>query len=155
EGDGTKGRTRGSTGGLRGRKRAMYEGGIRVPGIARWPGKIAPATTCDAPVIGSDLFPTVLALAGAEPPADRGVDGANAPPVLPGQAPTVARKAPLYWRLNMAPHGLHIAIRDGDWKLLASQDLRTFELYNLKDDPRETTDLRDREPTKFGAMRAA
>jgi arylsulfatase A len=154
-GDGTKGRTRGSTGGLRGRKASMYEGGIRVPGIARWPGKIAPGTTCDAPVIGSDLFPTVLALAGAEPPADRVIDGTNALPVLLGQAPTVARKAPLYWRLNMAPHGLHIAIRDGDWKLLASQDLRTFELYNLKDDPRETTDLRDREPTKFAAMRAA
>src|SRR5262245_27680749 len=60
EGDGTRGRTRGSTGGLRGRKRSMYEGGIRVPGIVRWPGHIQPGTTADAPVVGSDLFPTVL-----------------------------------------------------------------------------------------------
>ena len=58
EGDGTKGRTRGSTGGLRGRKRSMYEGGIRVPGIVRWPGHIRPGTTVDVPVVGSDLFPT-------------------------------------------------------------------------------------------------
>src|SRR5205807_385247 len=56
EGDGTKDRTRGDTGGLRGRKRSMYEGGIRVPGIARWPGRTKPATTSDTPVIGSDLF---------------------------------------------------------------------------------------------------
>ena len=58
EGKGNNGRTRGSTGGLRGRKRALYEGGIRVPGIARWPGKIRPGTVCEQPVIGSDVFST-------------------------------------------------------------------------------------------------
>ena len=55
EGDGTKGRTRGVTGGLRGRKRSMYEGGIRVPGLVRWPGKIPAGTVCDTPVVGTDL----------------------------------------------------------------------------------------------------
>jgi arylsulfatase A len=153
EGDGKKGRLRGATGGLRGRKRTMYEGGIRVPGIARWPGKITPGSTCDAPVIGSDLFPTVLGLAGARPPTDRVIDGADILPVLLGKARTAVRREPLYWRLNMAEQGLHIAIREGNWKLLASKDLRTFELYNLNDDPNETTDLCAREPARLAAMR--
>jgi arylsulfatase A len=153
EGDGKKGRARGSAGGLRGRKRAVYEGGIRVPGMARWPGKIKPGTVCDVPVIGSDLFPTVLGLAGAKPPADRVIDGVDVLPALMGKVSSVERKVPLYWRLGMATHGLHIAMRQGDWKLLASQDLKKFELYNLKNDPKETTDLRDREPKRFEEMR--
>jgi arylsulfatase A len=153
EGDGLKGRTRGSTGGLRGRKRALYEGGIRVPGIARWPGRIPAGTTCDVPVIGSDLFPTVLGLAGAKLPTDRALDGVDVLPVLTGKAAAVERPIPLYWRLGMAPHGLHMALRKGDWKLLASQDLQKFELYNLKDDPKEATDLRQTEPERFEALR--
>ncbi|MCA1686507.1 MAG: sulfatase-like hydrolase/transferase [Planctomycetia bacterium] len=153
EGDGLKGRSRGSTGGLRGRKRAMYEGGIRVPGIARWPGKIKPGTTCDVPVIGSDLFPTLLGVAGANPPADRTIDGADVLPVLTGQSASVERKEPLYWRLDMAPHGLQMALRSGDWKILASRDLDRFELYNIKNDPKETTDLREQEPERFATLR--
>jgi arylsulfatase A len=153
EGDGVTGRTRGATGGLRGRKRALYEGGIRVPGIARWPGRIKPGTTCDVPVIGSDLFPTLLGIAGASPPADRTIDGADVLPVLTGRSATVARAVPLYWRLDMAPHGLHLALRVGDWKLLAGRDLDRFELYNVKEDPKETTDLRDKEPGRFVSLR--
>src|SRR5262249_32803130 len=103
EGDGMRGRTRGSTGGLRGRKRSMYEGGIGVPGIARWPGQIRPGTVADAPVVGSDLFPTILGLCGVKPPHDRVIDGADVLPVLTGSTARVDRKAPLYWRLNMAP----------------------------------------------------
>ena len=63
------------------------------------------------------------------------------------------RKVPLYWRLNMAPpkENLHMALRDGDWKLLASQDLTHLELYNLKADPQETNDLKAKEPERFGA----
>lgn len=153
EGNGNNGRTRGSSGGLRGRKRAMYEGGIRVPGIARWPGKIRPGTTSDVPVIGSDLFPTLLRLGGAKEPTDRAIDGTDVLPVLTGQAKSVARKTPLYWRLLMAPHGMHVAMRQGDWKLVASEDLSRLELYNLKEDPQETTDLREREPRRFEALR--
>ena len=65
EGDGITTPGRGSSGGLRERKRSMHEGGIRVPGLARWPGKIKPGTTSEVPVIGSDVFPTMLAIAGA------------------------------------------------------------------------------------------
>jgi arylsulfatase A len=153
EGDGVKGRNRGSTGGLRGRKRAMYEGGIRVPGIVRWPGKIKPGTTSDVPVVGSDLFPTVLGLAGVKPPADRVLDGVDVLPVLTGAAKEVERKVPLYWRLHMAPNNRHVAMRKGDWKVVASADLTEFELYDLKADPKETTDLREKEQDRFDALR--
>jgi arylsulfatase A-like enzyme len=61
----------------------------------------------------------------------------------------------MYWRLNMAParENLHMAIRGGDWKLLASQDFTHFELYNLKADPQEKTDLKAAEPQPFDALR--
>jgi arylsulfatase A len=156
EGDGQAKRTRGSTGGLRGRKRSMYEGGIRVPGIARWPGKIPPGTTCDVPVIGSDFFPTALAAAGVKPPADRVLDGADVTAALAGAAKSVERPVPLYWRLNMAPpkENLHMALRKGDWKLLANQDFTHFELYDLKADPNEATDRKDREKNRFEVMKA-
>jgi arylsulfatase A len=153
EGDGKKARTRGSTGGLRGRKRALYEGGIRVPGIVRWPGVIKAGSVCDVPIIGSDFFPTALSLTGTKVPTERTLDGVDVREVLTGKAATVERKVPLYWRLRMAPFGLHVAMRKGDWKLLASEDLVKFELYNLKDDPKETTDLREKDPTRFEAMR--
>jgi arylsulfatase A len=155
EGDGTKNRTRGSTGGLRGRKRAMYEGGIRVPGLARWPGRIKPGSATDVPVVGTDLFPTVLAAAGVKPPEKVTLDGADVLPLLTGEAERVQRTQPLYWRLDMAPNNLHVAMRDGDWKVLASRDLTRFELYNLKDDPKEAKDLKDAEPARFAALKAA
>jgi len=155
EGDGMKGRTRGSTGGLNGRKRAMYEGGIRVPGLARWPGHIKPGSTIDAPVVGFDLFPTMVGLGGAKIPNDRTIDGVDVLPLLTGKAEGVERKQPLYWRLNMAPNNLHMALRQGDWKIIASQDLTKFELYNLKDDPKESTDVKDKQTERFEAMRKA
>jgi arylsulfatase A len=152
EGDGRKNRTRGGTGGLRGRKRAMYEGGIRVPGIARWPGHIPAGGTVHAPVIGSDLFPTILGLCGVRPPTDRVLDGADVRGILTGKVETLERTVPLYWRLNMAPNNLHLAMRDGDWKILAAQDFSKVELYNLKSDPNETNDLSGREIDRLAAL---
>lgn len=152
EGDGLKGRTRGSTGGLRGRKRSMYEGGIRVPGLARWPGRIPANSTVDAAVIGSDLFPTILGLCGGKPPRDRILDGTDVLKVLTGKAANVERKVPLYWRLNMAPNNLHLAIREGDWKLLAAQNFSKTELYNIKTDEKETRQLRALEPERHAAL---
>jgi arylsulfatase A len=152
EGDGMKGRSRGSTGGLRGRKRALYEGGIRVPGVVRWPGRIPAGRTVETPMIGSDLLPTVLAAAGVAPPNDRVIDGVDMLPVLTGAAADVQRKLPLYWRLHMAPHNLHLAMRQGDWKILASADFSKAELYNLKSDPAERRDLRAAEAERFSGM---
>lgn len=154
EGDGATARNRGSTGGLRGRKRSMYEGGIRVPGIARFPGRIPAGTTADVPVVGTDLFPTVLALAGLRPPADRTIDGDDVFPVLAGRS-TAARTRALYWRLDMAPNNLHMALRQGDWKVVAARDFSKVELYNLRDDPREATDRAGAEKDRLAAMTAA
>jgi arylsulfatase A len=152
EGDGYTTPGRGSTGGLRGRKRDMHEGGIRVPGIARWPGKIKPGTTCNVPVIGSDMFPTMLALAGAELPENRVLDGVNVLPALAGCETKLDRPQPLFWRLHMAPNA-KIAMRVGDWKILANAELTEFELYNLRDDPRETTDLKVSQRERFATLR--
>jgi arylsulfatase A len=152
EGDGIKSPGRGSSGGLRGRKRDLHEGGIREPGLVRWPGRIRAGGTSDVPVIGSDVFPTMLALAGTEPPRDRVLDGVNVLPVLTGAAPRVERPQPLFWKLLMAPNA-KIAMRVEEWKILANADLTEFELYNLAADNRETTDLREREPQRFATLR--
>lgn len=155
EGNGNNGRTRGSTGGLRGRKRSMYEGGIRVPGMVRWPGHVKQGSTINTPVIGSDLFPTVLTACTVKLPTDRVLDGANTLDLLTGKSATLERKVPLYWRLNMAPpkENLHVAMRQGDWKILASQDFSHLEMYNLKADPKESKDLKKTEPKRFETMK--
>ncbi len=154
EGNGDNGRTRGSTGGLRGRKRDVYEGGIRVPGIVRWPGKIKPGTTSDVPVIGSDLFPTVLAIAGASLPADRVIDGGNLLPLVT-EGKRVERTRPLYWRCAIARTPIKTAMRIGDWKIVATEDLGRMELYDLKNDPHEQTDLATTNPAKFAELKSA
>ena len=150
EGDGTRGRTRGSTGGLRGRKRDMYEGGIRVPALLRWPGHIKPGTTCDEPIIGSDIFSTIASIAGAPIPADRVIDGVNFLPALAEEK--LVREHPLYWRCNIAYDDMEIALRIGDWKLISNHSLLRFELYNIARDPHETRDLQLREPEVMEQM---
>jgi len=153
EGDGIKSPGRGSSGGLRGRKRDLHEGGIRVPGLARWPGKIPPGSSIDVPVIGSDVFPTMLGIAGIEAPRDRVLDGVNVLGALDGSAKTLERPQPLFWRLHMAPNA-KIAMRVNDWKILANAGLTEFELFDLKHDPKETTDLKNKEPPLFQEMKA-
>ncbi len=153
EGDGIKSPGRGSTGGLRGRKRAVYEGGIRVPGIVRWPGKAQPGTTSDVPVIGSDIFVTSVGIAGAKLPTDRILDGGNLLAAIEGRA--VERARPLYWRCVIAPGPLKTAMRIGDWKILADERLTQFELYNLKNDPQEKSELSAAQPAKFAEMKTA
>lgn len=154
EGNGDNGRTRGSTGGLRGRKRDVYEGGIRVPGIIRWPGHVKPGTTNDTPVIGSDLFVTTCELAGVKVPADRVIDGGSLLGLLENGS-AVSRTRPLYWRCPIARSEIKIAMRIGDWKIVATENLSRMELYNLKDDPTEAKDLREKNPEKFAEMKSA
>jgi arylsulfatase A len=153
EGAGDNGRTRGSTGGLRGRKRDVYEGGIRVPGLVRWPGKINPGTESDVPVIGSDWFPTVLSIAKASVPKDRVIDGCDLLPMLTEGKP-IERARPMYWRCPIARSEIKTAMRIGDWKIVATEDLGRMELYDLKADPRESTDLAEKAPAKFAEMKA-
>jgi arylsulfatase A len=143
-------RSYGSPGPLRGMKLHLYEGGIRVPGILRWPGKTTAGQVCREPAVNTDVLPTLCAIAGAKAPTDRPIDGASMLPVFDGKP--VERKAPLYWQYDKAIGRPKVAIRQGDWKLLAHAGLEKFELYNLKDDLKEANDLAEKEPERVKAM---
>jgi arylsulfatase A len=151
EGNGLKGRTRGSTGGLRGRKRSVYEGGIRVPFMVRWPGRVPAGSTSEQAVVGSDIFTTICEITKAPIPNDRPIDGVSLLPALDGKE--LQRKIPLYWRCPIAPEEFKIAMREGDYTLLANPALSKFELYNLKTDPKQTMNLTEKEADRFAAMR--
>jgi len=162
----------GSAGPLREKKGHLYEGGIRVPGIIRWPGHTRPGTVCDEPISGVDLLPTLCAIIGAAVPNDRAIDGASFLPIFEGQP--VQRKTPLYWHFVWAASKPKVAMRIGDWKILAhlsgpdperganirpedtklikTAELTTFELYNLRADVGETTDLAEKEPQRLKTM---
>lgn len=133
-----------ATGGLRGRKRDLYEGGIRMPMLAAWPGTV-PAGRVSAQVMAHwDWMPTLANLAGARSPAG---DGQDLSAVLRG-APDVAR-APLYW--EFAESGFLQAARIGDWKAVRRPGA-ALELYDLATDPREQHDQAAREPARARAM---
>jgi arylsulfatase A len=143
-------RSYGSPGPLRGMKLHMYEGGIRVPGIIRWPGKTRPGQVCHEPINNTDVLPTLCEIGGARVPTDRPIDGASITPIFAGGH--IERKVPLYWQYDGAIGAPKVAMRQGDWKILAHADLETFELYNLKTDLKETTNLFDSEPERGRAM---
>ncbi|MEM7475133.1 MAG: sulfatase-like hydrolase/transferase [Planctomycetota bacterium] len=113
------------TGGLRGRKGANWEGGIRVPGIFVWPGKIAASKVASEPAGIVDILPTVCSLAGVEPPASRHLDGSNLVPILQGDASDFTRHQPLFWHLQRSKP--IVAMRDGKWSLVAH---RNYEMSN-------------------------
>ncbi|GMV91849.1 MAG: sulfatase [Candidatus Hydrogenedentota bacterium] len=131
-------RSHGSPGNLRGMKLHMYEGGIRVPGIVRWPGHSTPGSESGEPVNGTDVLPTLCGLAGVSLPDDRPLDGVDMAPVLRGEG--LDRTRPLYWRYDRALSDAKVALRDGDWKVLANGELDSIELYNLREDPEERED---------------
>jgi arylsulfatase A len=151
DGEGHRGRGRGSTAGLRGRKRSLYEGGIRVPALARWPRRIPAGSVSHTPIIGTDLFSTALALANIAAPTDRRLDGVDLGDVLLGGATDVVRREPLYWRLGMATP-FQLALRAGTYKLLATEALDRVELYDLSRDPYEQSDLSSAEPERAAAL---
>ncbi|MBN1818228.1 MAG: sulfatase-like hydrolase/transferase [Sedimentisphaerales bacterium] len=128
-------RSHGSPGQLRGMKLWLYEGGIRVPGIVRFPDKVRSGQECHEPISGVDVLPTLCEIAGIDPPSDRELDGASFVPIFSGK--TIKRSKPLYWQYDRALGKNKVAMRDGDWKLLANADLTEFELYNLDMDIRE------------------
>jgi N-acetylgalactosamine-6-sulfatase len=132
----------GSAGDLRGHKGDVYEGGVRTPFIARWPGHIPARTIDTASVVNAvDLLPTIAAATGVALPVAWPGDGENRLAVLEGR-PT-PRLKPLFWRTARQE-----AVRDGDWKLVSSIDGTSVELFNLAADPRETTDVAARTPAE-------
>jgi arylsulfatase A-like enzyme len=132
-----------SNGPLRGQKTDLYEGGHRVPGIAWWPGRIAPGTTA-ATALSFDLFPTLLNLAGVLPPVH---DGTDLAPLLFAGRPLPDRT--LFWRA-----GPRKAVRRGPWKLVQQGD-EAPQLFNLTDDVGESRDLATREPARVADFQAA
>jgi arylsulfatase A-like enzyme len=129
-----------SGGPLRGIKRDLYEGGIRVPLIARWPGKIKPGVS-DLPAAFWDFLPTAAELAGAKAPAH--IDGISLLPTLRGQ-PQTNQHAFLYWEFH--ERGFQQAVRMGDWKAVRLKVGQPLELYNLQTDLGETTDVAGQNP---------
>jgi len=127
---------------LRANKGYLYEGGIRVPWIIRWPGTVAPNTVCTTPVISMDTVPTILDAVGA-PPSDEKFDGESLLPLLT-QSGSLDRDALYFHYPNYAFHKnnrLGSAIRQGDFKLINWYDDNSVELYNLATDLGEKDDL--------------
>jgi arylsulfatase A-like enzyme len=133
----------GSNGPLRGKKATTWEGGMRVPFIAYWPGKIAPGQVCDEVVASLDFFPTLTALAGCTPQSAGQIDGSDIRPLLFSEAGAKSpREAFYYYWLNNLE-----AVRSGRWKLhVRKRDQLINELYDLDSDIGETTNVYDQHP---------
>lgn len=141
----------GSAGPFRGRKRSIYEGGIRMPFIVRWPGRIPAGEIDDQSVIaGVDWLPTVCKLASVRLPEGFNLDGEDVSRAVLGRP--AKRKKPLMWEWRFRVFGdmVHrcpmLAIREGDWKLLMNPDGSRVELYDILKDPTELDNVADRNP---------
>lgn len=140
---------------LRGEKGSLYEGGIRVPAIARWTGRIRAGGTAATPAITMDIHRTLLALAGGSPAAAPPTDGVSLVPLFDRPSSPLPRDT-LAWHL---PHYHHStpasAIRRGDWKLIEFFETDAVELYHLGQDIGETTNLAAQEPARARELRTA
>jgi arylsulfatase A-like enzyme len=125
----------------RGGKQSHYDGGLRVPFLARWPGHVQPGTTSDYSGLVFDLFPTVVEVAGATPSA--GIDAISLVPILQGQSLDTPRDLYFTRREGGRAYGgkTYEAIIRGPWKLLQNDPYSPWELYHLQDDPYEQKDL--------------
>ncbi|MDX1978886.1 MAG: arylsulfatase [Bryobacteraceae bacterium] len=138
-----------TNGALRGYKGSLWEGGLRVPMIVRWPGRVKAAGTNATPWYFADFLPTAAAIAGTKPPA--GVDGVSMLPALAGKT---IKERTLYWeqqgwdaRTRRLRDGtLQQAVRLGDWKAIRHKPGAPLELYNLASDPAEATNIAQSHP---------
>ena len=132
----------------------VYEGGLRIPLIVRWPGKVKPGWVSDTPVVLTDLMPTLLEAAGIEVAGRVGpLDGVSLASFLGGAelpARTLYWHFPNYTNQGGRPAG---AVREGDWKLVENYEEGTAELYNLAKDIGEATDLSTQEDTRTAELR--
>ncbi len=131
---------------LRGGKGRQWEGGIREPYYVKWPGEVAPGTTNDTPVTGTDFYPTLLEIAGLPSRPEQHVDGVSLVPLCKGAS---IQPRPIFWHYphygNQGGEPSTI-IRDGDWKLINYHEDGRNELYNIKTAPRELDDLAAENP---------
>jgi arylsulfatase A-like enzyme len=138
------------SGGLRGSKLSLYEGGIRMPFIVRWPGHTPAGRLDDQSVLAAtDLFPSLCAIAGVELPKAAAFDGEDLSALLLGNSGV--RTRPLFWEYGRntnafdyprgADRSPNVAMREGNWKLLVNADDTDLQLYDLKSDPKEVTNV--------------
>jgi arylsulfatase A len=152
----------------------LYDGGMRVAGLLRYPPRVKPGQTVSTPVCSLDLLPTICELSGVPLPTGRVLDGTSIVPLLDGR--TIERQTPLYWHYFRSIGAPKAAMRVGDWMILGHWDgpqldsgasvhqgdceaikaakLVKFELYDLKDDLGQTTDLAEREPARLKELTA-
>ena len=157
--NGPEDHTPGRTGGLRGRKRALYEGGIRVPGIIEWPAVIKRNRVSDFPVVSSDFLPTVCNILGLEPPNDRPLDGISVWPFIREQTST--RNKSIAWAYQISKGRFtdkqyQAALSNDRFKVHAiysSNSISKAELYDLKHDRGEKNNLAARFPGILNSMK--
>jgi len=137
----------GSTGGLRGRKRDLFEGGIRVPGLLEWPARITKPRTTNVPCSTCDYFPTVLAALGFHMKGQpEPIDGVDLMPLVDGSM--TERPRPIAFESKN-----QIALVDNQWKLITTNKGKTWMLYDLVADPAEANDLAAQQPDVVAQMK--
>lgn len=146
----------GSSGGLRGGKRDLYQGGLTVPFLVRWPSKV-PAGRVDTQsiVAAVDILPTLAEIGGAHLPADYRSDGQSVASLLKGG--TVEREKPMFWEWRFRESenkNALLAVREGPWKLFVSRNGEVPQLYNVMTDRAETINLADKQPDRVRRMTA-
>jgi len=138
-------------GGLRGYKGFGFEGGVRVPTCVVWPGVTQPGSLCKAPVVGTDFYPTILAMAGLPDRDEQHLDGEDLTPLLK-QTGGLTRQS-LFWHYphyhRTKPYG---AVRHGDWKLMEFFEDGQLMLFDLANDPNEERDLAQSKPTRASEL---
>jgi len=139
----------GSSGGLRGEKRSLFEGGVRVPFLVRWPGRTPAGAINDTTAFTAvDLLPTLSAAAGITLPSDYRGDGEDLLAALKGQL--VKRTKPIFWDWTGKAADPHwwprLAVREGDWKLLLTADAQRVALHRLTTDRAEAIDVAKEHP---------
>jgi uncharacterized sulfatase len=136
---------------LRGEKGELYEGGIRVPWIVRWPGRVPAGRIQASPIHMVDILPTLVELAGVPPPDVR-IDGVSQVPVLLGNS-AAARPRPLFWHYPHYHHSVPAsAMREGRYKLIRFHDTGASELYDLEADVGERNDLAGTNPEQAARL---
>lgn len=161
------------TGGLRGRKGLNWEGGIRVPGIFCWPGKIAAGKVASEPAGVVDILPTICGLLEIDPPKGRHLDGSNLTPVLRESPEEFVRHQPLFWHLQKSRPV--VAMRDGNYSLTADPDYelstnnmfseswiprikaggyKNYQLFDLVKDPQQKHNLAAEQPETVERLKA-
>jgi len=140
---------------LRGCKGMLYEGGIRVPTCARWPGRIKPGSVCDTPVANIDFYPTFLDAGGSARPRDYVLDGESILPLLTNSGELKRQELFWFFPCYLRSTTPCAAVRQGDWKLLLFfENPDKPELYNLKNDMKEEKNVAASQSAKCKELHA-